>query len=104
MQNRICEAINGRRVLRIRYHDKVRLLEPHLLGEYSNGQPFLLAWLVRCEDDEAKPPGWQHYLVSQIQSLEVLPQSFERPRPDYNPAADNRISRIYCSLSALKLT
>lgn len=101
--NTICLAINAKQVLRVRYHDKVRLVEPYLLGEYADNRPFLLAWMTQCEDDPAKEPGWQHYLVSQIGSLEVLPQTFDGVRADYNPAGDTRISRILCSIPALRL-
>jgi WYL domain len=99
----ICAAINAKQLLRVRYHDKVRLLEPYLLGEYSDNRPFLLAWMTRCEDDAAKVPGWQHYLVSQIGSLEILAQTFDGARTGYNPAGDGRILRILCSVPALKL-
>ena len=99
----ICAAINAKQVLRVRYHDKVRLLEPYLLGEYSDNRPSLLAWMAQCEDDPAKEPGWQHYLVLQIGSLEVLTQSFDGTRAGYNPAGDARIRRILCSVSALRL-
>ena len=99
----ICAAINAKQVLRVRYHDKLRLLEPYLLGEYSDNRPFLLAWMAQCEDDAAKAPGWQHYLVSQIGSLEVLAQTFDGARAGYNPAGDTRIRRILCSIPALKL-
>jgi hypothetical protein len=99
----ICTAINSKQVLRVRYHEKVRLLEPYLLGEYSDNRPFLLAWMAHCEDNAAKAPGWQHYLVSQIGSLEVLAQTFDGARADYNPAGDKRIRRIHCSPPALKL-
>ena len=99
----ICAAINAKQVLRVRYHTKVRLLEPYLLGEYSDNRPFLLAWMAECEDDTAKAPGWQHYLVSQIGLLEVLAQTFDGARADYNPAGDTRIRRILCSIPALKL-
>jgi hypothetical protein len=98
----ICAAISAKQLLRVRYHDKVRLLEPYLLGEYSDNRQFLLAWMARCEDTD-KAPGWQHYLVSQLGTLEVLGQTFDGARVDYNPAGDTRIRRILCSIPVLKL-
>ncbi len=103
MLDTICASIKAKQVLRVRYHDKLRLLEPYLLGEYSDNRRFLLAWMAQCEDDPAKAPGWQHYLVSQIGSLEVLAQAFDGARAGYNPAGDTRIHRILCSIPALKL-
>ncbi|MGH7651926.1 MAG: WYL domain-containing protein [Gemmatimonadaceae bacterium] len=103
MLDAICAAINAKQVLRVRYHDKVRLLEPYLLGEYSDNRRFLLAWMAQCEDASAKAPGWQHYLLSQIGSLEILGQTFDGTRAGYNPAGDARIRRILCSIPALKL-
>lgn len=100
---RICEAISAKRLLKLRYHGKTRILEPYLLAEYADNRAFLLAWLVRCEEDATKPPGWQHYLLSQVESLEVLEESFDGTRADYNPAGDARIRRIQCSIPTLRL-
>jgi hypothetical protein len=35
MLDTICAAINAKQFIKLRYHDKVRLLEPYLLGEYT---------------------------------------------------------------------
>lgn len=103
MKDRICDAIRAKRVLRVRYHDSTRLLEPYLLGEYADGRPVLLVWMVRSEDDPTKQSGWQHYLVSSMQSLEVSEETFDGRRPDYNPIGDGRVQRVICAVSALKL-
>lgn len=100
---RICEAINGMRLLRVRYHDRTRTLEPYLLGEYSDARRFLLAWLVRCDEEPQKPSGWQHYLLSEMQTVDVLPESFSGTRADYNPVSDDRVRRTICAVPALKV-
>jgi len=103
VEHQICEAIRSTHSLRVRYHDKTRVLEPYLLGEYADKRTFLLAWMVRCEDDPHKPSGWQHYLVSEIHLLEVLDERFGGDRTGYNPVSDTRVRRIVCSVSALRI-
>ena len=101
LAQRICEAIKARRRLRLRYKDKTRVLEPYLLGEYADTRQLVLAWQIRCEEEPTKPPGWQHYLVAQIQALELLEEPFDGQRAGYNPVGDSRVQRVLCSLSAL---
>lgn len=98
----ICEAVEGRRLLRVRYKDRTRILEPYLIGEYADARRFVLAWLVRCEDDPARTPGWQHYLVAQMQALEVLHEKFDGERDGYNPVSDSRVHHVLCSVPALR--
>jgi hypothetical protein len=47
----IVEAIKAMHALRVRYHNKTRVLEPYLLGEYADERRFLLAWMVRCDEE-----------------------------------------------------
>ena len=98
----ICEAVNARRRLRVRYKELTRILEPYLVGEYSDGRQFVLAWLVRCEDDPTKLSGWQHYLLTRIQALELLEEQFDCDRSGYNPVSDTRVERILCSVPVLR--
>lgn len=100
---RICDAINDMNVLRVQYHDRTRVLEPYQLGEYSDGRRFLLAWLVRCDDEPQKPSGWQHYLLSEMQAVDTLPQRFDGARAGYNPVSDDRVRHTVCAVPALKV-
>jgi len=98
----ICAAVETRRLLRVRYKDRTRILEPYLLGEYADARRFVLAWMLLCEDDPAKAPGWQHYLLAQMQALEVLGETFDGERGGYNPVSDSRVKRVLCSVPALR--
>ena len=101
---RVCDAISRRHLLQFRYTDnKVRVVEPHLAGENTAHHDALLAWLVRSEAiDSSDPGGWRNYLFEEMHSVEILDETFGRPRPDYNPN-DRRMLRVYCSLPLLTL-
>ena len=90
--------------LRVRYHNKTRVLEPYLLGEYADERRFLLAWMVRCVEEPQKAPGWQHYLLSEMESVAALPDTFDGNRTGYNPVSDSRVRRSICAIPVLKIT
>jgi hypothetical protein len=94
----IAAAIKSMRLLGVRYHDKARVLEPYLLGTYADERQFLLAWMVHCVEDPEKSPGWQHYLLSGMQSVEVLPGNFDGTRPGYNPVSDSRVRHVIAAV------
>jgi len=99
----ICDAIAGMRRLRVRYHDTMRVLEPFLLGEYRDQRRFLLAWMVRCEEQPAKPSGWQHYIVTEMTDVELTSETFDGARGGYNPVSDERVSRTVAAVPALRI-
>lgn len=102
MRDQLCKAIRSRLLLRVRYHDRLRIIEPHLLGEYADGRTFLTLWLVRCEDDKPSREGWQNYAVPDIGRLEQLDETFST-RDSFNPAADARVGRILCAVPVLRM-
>jgi WYL domain len=104
-RSRVCDAISQKHLLRFRYADnKARVVEPHLAGENTARHDALLAWLLRSEAiDVSHAGGWRNYLLDEMHSIEILEETFDRPRPDYNPN-DRRILRVYCSLPLLART
>jgi len=101
-RKKVCDAISGRRLLRFRYaDDKVRIVEPHLVGENVAKHDTLLAWVLRSENIDAfHPAGWRNYLLNEMHSIEILADTFDAPRLDYNPN-DKRLVKVYCSLPRL---
>src|SRR5438270_5751719 len=97
----IVESIKTMHALRVRYHNKTRVLEPYLLDEYADERRFLLAWMVRCEEEPQKSAGWQHYLLSEMQAVDVLPDRFDGTRAGYNPVSDDRVRRTIRAVPAL---
>ena len=72
-------AIEHRRMIRLVYHGRHRILEPHDHG-ILNGSLQLLAYQVR--GSSSRPlPNWVLMKTNEITDLEVLDQSFPGGRP-----------------------
>jgi len=97
MKDIICDAIKNKKLLQFRYDDRVRVVEPHLLGRNTAEHDVLSAYLVRGYTESDARPLWRLYLMREMKQLSVLDESFSEPRKDYNPK-DQRMERIYCRL------
>jgi hypothetical protein len=96
----ICQAIAERRLLMFGYGDAVRVVEPHLYGLNTAGHEALSAWL-RPGLSRADPEGgWRMFLVDQLRGAQLLPETFEGPRPDFNPN-DQHFTQAFCRLQTL---
>lgn len=74
-------AIANRRLLRLTYHSRCRVAEPHDYG-VLNGRPRLLVYQVR-ELDAARSTriaGWRLLDVAKIEDFEVLDETFPGSR------------------------
>ena len=96
MNDVLCDAICAQRILRFQYDGKVRVVEPHLVGETSSGHDVLFGW---CRNAKAEELGdWRTFVLALISALEVLADTFPHPRPHYNPTGDKNLSKVYCAL------
>ncbi len=77
-------ALRERRLLEFRYHDHVRRVEPHALGQLRDGVRVLLAWQVAGGSRSEPPPGWRNFLLTDIKDLQAAAEQFT-PRADYRP-------------------
>jgi hypothetical protein len=93
----ICHAIRAKRLLMFGYADTVRVVEPHLHGVNSAGHEVLSAWLRPGYSRTDPQGGWRTYLTEEMYRLQVLDETFERPRAGYNPD-DERMVSIFCRL------
>jgi hypothetical protein len=76
---RIWMAIEQRHMIRLVYHRKLRILEPHDLG-ILNGCVQLLAWQV--DGSSSRPlPNWLLMKVDDITDVHILPDIFPGGRP-----------------------
>jgi hypothetical protein len=67
-------AIEQARLLRLRYQEKVRIVEPHDYGQHK-GVIKLLAWQIG--GSSSRPlPNWRWLEVAQITDAEMLDQTF----------------------------
>jgi predicted DNA-binding transcriptional regulator YafY len=81
----IRQALAERRVIQFKYHGHLRIVEPHALGQATEGRAALLGWQVSGGSVSEPPPGWRTFVVAEISSLKLLRETFA-PRPDYNAA------------------
>ena len=70
------DAIARRRLLRLRYNDAVRLIEPHDYG-LKNGKPMLLAYQLQPRKSAAE---WRLFDVAKIADCLVLEDTFKGSR------------------------
>lgn len=80
------QALQERRMVQFRYHGYSRRMEPHALGHVTEGRLAVLGWQVSGGSASEPPPGWRTFLLSEIESLKLMRQTFA-PRPDYRPAS-----------------
>ena len=77
------------------YGGVVRVVEPHLYGRTTAGHEALSAWM-RPGWSRADPEGgWRMYRLDGVEDLQVLPEGFAGPRPDFNPA-DPHFVDVFC--------
>jgi predicted DNA-binding transcriptional regulator YafY len=67
-------AIQNRRLIRFRYKNKERIVEPHDYG-IQKGIARLLSWQVGGQSG-GRLPGWRWFDVPSMQNIEVLERSF----------------------------
>jgi hypothetical protein len=75
----ICKAIKQRRMMRLLYHGKVHIIEPHDHG-ILNGSVQLLAWQVAGASSRPLP-NWLLMKVDEMVDLTMLTDTFPGGRP-----------------------
>jgi len=67
-------AIQNKRVIRFRYKNKERIVEPHDYG-IQKGITRLLSWQIGGQSS-SRLPGWRWFDVPGMQNIEVLERTF----------------------------
>ncbi|MBA3497367.1 MAG: WYL domain-containing protein [Gemmatimonadales bacterium] len=88
---RLVIAILDHRVVRLRYHDRERIIEPHLLGLHDAGEPMLIAYQTGGASQSGDLPGWRTFLTTSIDDVEITDGRFPGPRRDLDVAAHSMI-------------
>lgn len=97
MDLRLCTAIAERRLLMFGYGGMVRVVEPHAYGRSAEGNELLSAWMRPGWSRTDPQGGWRMYRVDQLELTQMLPETFDGPRPDFN-AAEPNIAEVFCQL------
>jgi predicted DNA-binding transcriptional regulator YafY len=92
MNETIAGAILEKRRLRFTYNDRVRIVEPQCYGVGTAGIELLRGHQIH--GGEAREPLFE---VRKIRDLQVLPDAFHRPGPNYRKN-DSAMLVIFCQL------
>ena len=84
----IVDAIDKRKVLKLRYKNVERVVRPHILGYVGHGELALSGWQV-----EGTGAGWRLFHVDEIGAMSGTQQRFHHTAPGYN-RNDSAFSRI----------
>ncbi len=97
MNTLICDAIRSRKLIRFIYDGYERIAEPHLYGISTANHEVVSAYLVGGWSASEGAPGWRKYLVHEMRDIHALAESFDEPRPGYNPE-DRQMRQMHCRL------
>ena len=103
--DQITDAIRRRRVCVIYYNGDepggrgLRVIEPVCFGYSKKGNPALRAWDREGASHRAylgkKPlPSWRFFRVDKMEFIRPTQETFNEPRPNYNPNGDKSMERV----------
>lgn len=92
MKADIVEAINGKEILEVRYHEYFRVVEPYAYGRDRSGEEVLRCYQLSGGSSSNERVGWKLLKVSEIYMIRRMRQSF-RVRSEYK-RNDKAMERI----------
>jgi predicted DNA-binding transcriptional regulator YafY len=101
----VVNSIKKRQVIVIYYDGDepggrgLRTIEPVCFGYSKSNNPVLRAWDMEGSSHRGftgeKPlPGWRLFRTDKILSLKPTSETFDTPRPEYNPNGDKSMNRV----------
>lgn len=95
----ICRAIGERKVIKFRYKDKERIVEPYICG-VSFANKYVLLGFQTGGHSSSRRFGWKLFELANMTGVEISEITFnisggERMR--YNPV-DRRIKKTFCCI------
>jgi hypothetical protein len=96
MQRVICQAIRERRLLEVVYHDRARVIAPHVYGVDTTGDELLSGYQISGDSRGGQPTGWKSLKIAQVSKLELTALHFH-PRQEYRHN-DRALVRIFCQV------
>jgi hypothetical protein len=96
----ICGAIRGRRLIRFAYGGGDRLVEPHCHGTSADGQEMLLAYQTEGYSTSGAPEGWKMFAVAKMGPVADAGERFDAARPRFDPT--RALTNVHCSVSVLR--
>ncbi len=90
MNPTICQAVEEKRVLELRYHGYSRIVEPHIYGEDKNGDEVVRCYQLAGGSDSGERAGWKLLKIKDAVLVHLAETRF-LPRPEYQP--DDKVVR-----------
>ena len=97
MNRLLCEAIRNKNLITFNYDGGERTVEPHCYGVSKDGKELLRAYQIAGHSESGNPAGWKLFRLDGLTDLHVSNDTFDRPRPQYNPE-DRVMAEVYCCL------
>ena len=91
------QAIRERRLLGFVYHDRQRIVEPHIYGLADTGNEILSTYQIAGESRTGRVFGWHTFNLSGARHILMGRPRFHGPRPDYNPE-DPSFAHVFARL------
>lgn len=96
MNQTLCQAINERKLVELRYSGYSREVEPHAYGRDKGGDEILRCFQVSGGSESGERFGWKLLKVREIYSMHILQMSF-MPRQEYK-RGDKAMEYIFCQI------
>jgi hypothetical protein len=96
MNPTICKAIDGRRILELRYHGFSRLVEPHVYGEDNKGDEVVRCYQLAGESESGERAGWKLLKTKEMVVIH-LSETLFLPRPEYR-RNDKVVINVFCQV------
>lgn len=101
MDERLCEAIGRRRLLRLTYGGEVRLVEPYLHGVRNPNTEVLVCFQRSGGSKSGASSGWKALHVAAIEAAEITDIAFVGDQESFNPTGSSyNITSIHCLVEA----
>jgi predicted DNA-binding transcriptional regulator YafY len=105
-RDQVSDAIKNKRVCVINYNGDepggkgLRVIEPVAFGLSKQGNAVLRAWDREGASHTAykgeKPlPGWRLFRLDKMDFIRPTQETFDTPRPNYNPNGDKSMERVF---------
>jgi len=98
VEDRLCEAIDDRRVVTFNYNWRYRKVEPYFVGEHDGeDESMVRTFQVAGESVSGGIPDWRLFRLRRISNLVITEESFSPRRAQYEPN-DPDMSDCVCRL------
>lgn len=96
MNATICQAVEEKRVLELRYHGYSRIVEPHIYGTDKNGDEVMRCYQLAGGSASGERAGWKLLKTKEVLLVHLTETQF-LPRAEYRPS-DRVITHAFCKL------